>query len=166
MAYDLKFKALVRNSYVFEALGLEASANKHNIPFGTCAKWRKQAALEGDDWDKARAAAHMAGEGIETLSQMMLSTFVTLYHTIVEQINEDKNMKGDVKAEALSRMSDAYHKTVAATTRGAPKLARLSIALELVEMLMGFVVAEFPQHGAAIIEILEKFEPTVRTKYA
>lgn len=165
MAYAVEHRNNLRAAYVHEALSLEAAAERLSIAFGTASRWKREALANGDDWDKARAASHMAGGGVEAITQAMLSTFVTLYNAIVTDLSTQADVPALSKAEALSRLSDAYHKTMAGAARGAPKLARLSIALEVMSDFANFVAKQHPEAGAVLLKALEQFEPELRTKY-
>lgn len=165
MAYGIEHRNDLRAAYVHQALSLEAAADKVGVAFGTASRWKRDALAGGDDWDKARAASHMAGAGTEAVTQAMLSTFVTLYNAIVTDLSTQTDIPALSKAEALSRLSDAYHKTMAGAARGAPKLARLSIALEVVGDFSNFVAENHQAAGSVLLKALEQFEPELRAKY-
>ena len=165
MAYGIEHRQALRAAFVHQALSLEAAAEKVNVAFGTASRWKSAAKAEGDDWEKARAASHMAGEGAEAVTHAMLSNFITLHNSITTELNTNPNIAALDKAEALSRLTDAYHKTMSGAARGAPKLAKLSIALEVVSLFAEFIAAHYPETGLTLINALEKFEPEVRAKY-
>ncbi len=165
MAYSIEHRNDLRAAYVHQALSLEAAADKVGIAFGTASRWKRDALASGDDWDKARAASHMAGGGAEAVTQAMLSTFITLYNSIVTDLSTQADIPALSKAEALSRLSDAYHKTMVGAARGAPKLARLSIALEVVGDFANFVAEHHQEAGGILLKALEQFEPELRVKY-
>jgi hypothetical protein len=61
------------------------------------------------------------------------------------------------RAEAMSRLADAYTKTIRAITKSAPELNRLAVASEVLQLLAKFVRDRFPAHAVAFMEVLEPF---------
>lgn len=156
MAYSQEVKDTVRRSYVYERLPLESAAEKHGIPYPTVRGWKKKARELGDDWDKARAASRMADGGLGDITNQLLEDFAILFQSTVEDIQKGEHT-GLQKAEALSRLSDAYTKTMNAATRGNPKLAKLSVALEVLEEMTAFIKEQFPDDLQRFADILEPF---------
>ena len=157
MAYNQEIKSSLRALYVHQALSLEAAAQKIDVSFGTASRWKRDAKAEGDDWDKARAARFLSQQGADEGTRIMLEDFVTLFQSTIETIKKDENATGLVKAEALSRLSDAYSKTMSAAKKGAPEVNRLAIGMDVIKLMADFVGAKFPNHAAAFVEILEPF---------
>ncbi|HWQ10018.1 MAG TPA: DUF1804 family protein, partial [Holophaga sp.] len=61
------------------------------------------------------------------------------------------------KAEALSRLSDAYVKTMRCLQKSSPELSRLAVASEVLQHLARFVRERHPQHAGALLQVLEPF---------
>ncbi|MDH4275186.1 MAG: DUF1804 family protein [Gammaproteobacteria bacterium] len=156
MAHPLESRLAVRRSYVMERLPLEAAAEKHGIGYNTARLWKKKGQATGDDWDRARAASRMAMGGLGDLTAQVLEDFAGLFQLTMEDIRNGE-YDGLKKAEALSRLSDAYAKTMKAAGGGDPKLAKLAIALEVLEELTKFLREEYPQHLATFAQLLEPF---------
>lgn len=167
MAKGPEAKAAVRAAYVYRKLPLAQCVKgiKPRVSPDTARRWKAEARKAGDDWDRARAASHLAGQGAEAVTQAVLEDFVTLFQSTLKDLREDDKMPAMGKAEAISRLSDAYHKTMAAITRGNGKLSRLAVAMETVEKLAAFVQARFPKHGPAFVEILEPFGEELTKAY-
>jgi len=70
---------------------------------------------------------------------------------------KDGDFTGLEKAEALSRLSDAYTKTMKAAAGGDPKIAKLSVALETLQLLAAFIKENNPQSLEQFAAILEPF---------
>ena len=136
---------------------MEASAQKFEIAYTTAAKWKRKALLEGDDWDKARAARLLSNEGAEAVTSALLVEFVTLFQSTIESVKETENMSALAKAEVLSRLGDAYHKTMSAARKGTPEVNKLAVGMDVIKLLVDFIGLRFPQHGAAFVEVLEPF---------
>lgn len=157
MAYSEETRRALRAAYVYKALSLEAAADQMKIAFGTASRWKRDAKETGDDWDRARAAARLGAEGAESVTQLVLEEFVTLFQSTMEQVKNDAKASGLQKAEALSRLSDAYHKTMSAVAKGSPKLNKLAVAMEVIKMLTDFIVAKHPSQALTFVDMLEPF---------
>lgn len=165
MAHAPEKRGAVRASYIFERLTLEQAAEKHDVPISTARKWRAQADAQGDDWDKARAAAGLSVGGVGTVAQLVLADFMTMYQATVEGVRDTVDMPAMARAETLSRLADAFQKTISAVAKAAPDLGRYAIATELMQDLALFVSHEFPEHRAALADVLEPFALEVAKKY-
>lgn len=156
MAHSQEVRDAVRRSYVYERLPLEAAAEKHEVKFPTARGWKKKAKESGDDWDKARSASRMADGGLGDITNQLLEDFTLLFQSTVEDITNGQ-YDGLKKAAALSQLSDAYTKTMNAATKGNPKLAKLSVAMEMLEELTKFIKQHDPDLLPAFAAILEPF---------
>lgn len=156
MAHDKQTREAVRAAYVFERLPLEAAAAKANVPAGTAARWKRQAREQGDDWDKLRAAALLAGDGMEAVARQMLADYVVQHKALMESIAGGE-LAAEEKVRMLASLADSFNKTVSASKRVLPETSELATALTVLDKLGGFVRQHYPQHGPAFVEILEPF---------
>lgn len=156
MAHPQERRGAVRRSYVHERLSLEAAADKHGIAYNTARVWKRKARDDGDDWDKARAAHRMADGGLGDITAQLLEDFALLFQATIEEIKSG-DYDGLKKAEALSRLSDAYTKTMKAAAGGDPRIARLAVALEVLDELAKFIRESFPDELERFVRILEPF---------
>ena len=157
MAYSPEIKRAVRGSYVHEGLSIEAAADKHEVTRSTATRWKRDAEKNGDDWDKARNAHYTSQQGAEAVTSVVLEQFVTLFQTTIDDVKADKKASSLQKAEAISRLSDAYHKTMAAARKGSPEVNKLAVGMDVIKLLADFVGSEYPQHANAFVDILEPF---------
>lgn len=164
MAHAPEIKAAVRRSYIVERLPLEAAAEKHDVPYQTVRNWKRRAGENGDDWDRARAAARMAAGGLGDLTTQVLEEFALLFQSTMDEIGGG-DYDGLAKAEAMSRLADAYTKTVKAAGGGDNRIARLSVALDVLERLVNYVQQHYAQHAPALLEILEPFGEHLNEAY-
>lgn len=164
MAYSHEVREAVRNAYVHDRLPLEAAAERVGVSYSAAQAWKRKAKEEGQCWDKARAAARMSSGGLGDLTTQLLEDFAILFQTTVEQIR-DADADPLKKAEAISRLSDAYTKTMRAATKGAPEIGRLAMALEVLDLLAKFVRTNHPEHAEALINVLEPFGATLAKIY-
>ena len=165
MAHKPEVKAAVRDSYVRDKLPLEQASQQHGIPFATARKWKAAAEAGGDDWDKSRAAHSLTHAGIGTIVQMVLADYLALHQATVENLKAETDVPALARAEALSRLADAFAKTMSASAKAAPELGRFAVATELLQDLAMFVRDRFPAHAAALAEILEPFALATARKY-
>lgn len=157
MAYGEGTRRALRSAYIYQALSLEAAARKVNVAFGTASRWKRDALAAGDDWDRVRAAARLSGEGAEAVTQAVLEDFVLLFQSTLGEIKNDGKIKAIEKAEAISRLSDAYNKTMSAVAKGSPKLNKLAVAMEVLQLMTKFIKEEHPSLAEGFMEMLEPF---------
>jgi len=156
MAHPQETRIAVRRSYVHERLPLEQAAEKHDVSYHTARAWKKRAAKNGDDWDTARQASRMANGNLGDLTNQVLEDFALLFQNTMKDIT-DGDYDALKKAEALSRLSDAYTKTMKAAGGGNAKLAEFSVALKVLEELAGFIREHYPEQLENFSVILELF---------
>ena len=83
--------------------------------------------------------------------------FANILKGLFESVKESKDMPALAKAEVLSRLGDAYHKTMSAARKGTPEVNKLAVGMDVIKLLVDFIGLRFPQHGAAFVEVLEPF---------
>jgi hypothetical protein len=164
MAHAPEIKHAVRRSYVMERQPLEVAANKHDVSYNTARAWKKSAKESGDDWDRARAASRMAAGNLGDLTTQVMEEFALLFQVTMEDL-ANGDYDGLAKAEAMSRLADAYTKCVKAAGGGDSNIARLAVALEMLGHLVEFVQTHFPQHAEALLEVLEPFGEELNQRY-
>jgi len=164
MAHKPETRNAVRASYVRDHLPLDAACEKHDVSFNTGRSWKKRAKENGDNWDKARAANRMAEGGLGEITTQLLEDFTLLFKSTIEDITTGE-YDGLKKAEALSRLSDAYTKTMKAATGGDPKIAKLSTALETLQLLANHIKEEHPDALERFSLILEPFGEKVNEAF-
>lgn len=157
MAHSPETKRALRSAYVYQSLGLEVAAERMSISFGTASRWKREAKADGDDWDKARAAKMLSAEGADAVVQAVLEDFVLVFKSTITQLKEGEAIPPLAKADAMAKLSDAFHKTMAAARKGSPEVNKLAIGMDFIKILADFVSDNYPQHAAAFIEILEPF---------
>ena len=157
MAHSKETVTAIRGAYVHERLDLKGAAAKQNVSYATARAWKKKALDSGDDWDKARAASRQASGGLGDMTAELLEDLALLFQATVEEVRKDDSPPLK-KAEALSRMADAYTKTMKAAGAGDSKMNRLTIALETLKVLAQFIAERFPEQLEPFVVILEQFD--------
>lgn len=164
MAHPIETRQAVRSAYVHDRLPLEAAADRAGVAYQTARTWKARAKQDGDDWDKARSANLLASGGLGDITAQLLEDFTLLFQAVVEDITQG-DYDGLKKAEALSRLSDAYTKTMKAAAGGDPKIARLSVALETLQMLADYIKEQHPEALGLYSQILEPFGARVNQAF-
>lgn len=157
MAHSKEKKTAARAAYVYEALTLEVIAQRVNASLGTVSRWKRESKEAGDDWDKARAASRLSGQGTESVTQAVMEDFILLFQSTLTDVKNDTDMKPLAKAEIISRLSDAYNKTMSAVAKGNPKLNKLAVAMEVLQLQTKFLKDDYPHLADSFLEMLEPF---------
>jgi uncharacterized protein YjcR len=145
-----------RSEYVYRRFTMATIAAAYGVSAASVGRWKKAAAAEGDDWDKARTAHVIAGEGVEAVVSTVVEDFMIQAQSILDEIkNGDHTVKE--KVDMLVSLSDAMTKMAASAKRFAPKVSELGVAQDVMGKLLAFVKDEFPHHAEAILEIIEPF---------
>lgn len=145
-----------RSDYVFRRMMQSTIAVTLGVSEATVGRWKKAAKEAGDDWDKARSAHVLAGEGVEVVVSTVVEDFMIQAQSILDEI-KDGNHTAPEKVSMLVALSDAMTKMAASAKRFAPKVSELGVAQDVMAKLLDFVREEFPHHSAAILEIIEPF---------
>ncbi len=163
-------KRRARDAYVHERLTIAATAAKIGLGINTVNRWKKADAGTSRDWDKARAAASLGGEGLQAVAIKVLEDYLLQHQATLEALKtEPKDGEPAIsplqRAEILSRLSDSFHKAMAAHAKLTPELSRLAVAMDVMQRLAGFVRAHYPQHTAALLDIIEPFGAELGAAY-
>lgn len=70
------------------------------------------------------------------------------------------------KADIIARLSDSLIKVINAAGRSNPKLATLSVAMDVLKELSQFIQIHYPKQHAGYIDILERFGQEVAKKHS
>jgi hypothetical protein len=165
MAHSPETISAARAAYVYEALNQGAIAQRFNVPKTTIARWKRSAFENGDDWDRARAAARLSGQGMEAVTTAVLEDFVLMFQSAMEDIKSAGDIKPFDKVEMLSKLSDAYAKTAAAMAKANPKLDKLSFAADILRDLVQYVQEKYPQHATPMEQVLMPFSEEIGKRY-
>lgn len=160
MAYDNATKAKVRASFI-KGMALDAAATTAGVPYNTARNWKRKAADEGDDWDVARRANQLSSGTVGDVMQQVMDSLAQQFAATLTALEEKPDMVPMDKANILLKLSDAFVKTMAAAARGNPKLDRLAVAMEVVQLLAAFIAEEFPDLRKRFIDVAQSFGPEI-----
>ena len=130
---DLKRK--VRSDYVFRRMMQSTIAAAYGISEATVGRWKKSAKDAGDDWDKARTAHVIAGEGMEAVVSTVVEDFMIQAQAILDEI-KDGNHSTQEKVGMLVSLSDAMTKMTSSARKLAPKISELGVAQDVMGKLL------------------------------
>lgn len=163
MSDDKRRKA--RSDYIYRRMMQSTIAVTLGVSEATIGRWKKAAKENGDDWDKARSAHVLAGEGVEVVVSSVVEDFMIQAQSILDEIKGGTHTAQE-KVTMLVALSDAMTKMAASAKRFAPKVSELGVAQDVMAKLLEFVREEFPHHAQAILEIIEPFGERLAEIYA
>lgn len=154
MAHAPEVRNQVRTAYVRNRLTLEQAAELAGISHYTARNWKRKDKAEGDCWDRARQAHRMSEGGAAEMTAEVLELFAGNFTRTMEQLQVEE-LDPVEKVDLLTKLADAYTKVMRAAGGGDKTMARLALALEVLQHQEQFIAKHFPQHRAAFGEILE-----------
>lgn len=163
MSYARDKRDKVRRLYVVDRQPLKAAASLSKVSYSAAQAWKKRDKLLGNDWDHARMAHQLNEHGPASLVSILINDVAPFIRSTMEHLKgntKDKDVQPLTlvqKIECISRLSDAMQKITKVAGLVDPKLAKLSIGLAMMKKLAEFTAERFPQHQAALVEILEPF---------
>ncbi len=166
MAYPAEARTTLRAAYVDERRAIEDAAARAAVPLGTAQRWKREARQDGDDWDKCRAAAQLAGDSRGLLVQTLLEDYIQLHQTTQRALGSEIENDPLKAAEALSRLADAFTKVMAAVGKASPELSALALMADFIAELIRFTNNHHPAESAALLTVLEPFGDHLAKKYA
>ena len=166
MAYSKKTRTKARSLYVHSRFSLPVISATLDVSPGTLTRWKGDAKHSGDDWDMARSAATLAGEGFDKLVSEAVEGFTIMFQATMDEIREAKDVKASEKVKMMASLSDAFNKMVNAAGRSAPNLSKMGIAVKVLELQLEFVHEHYEQHATAFQEVLEPFGHAIAREYS
>lgn len=166
MAHDADKKREARKRYVFDRQAMPTVAIALTVSESTLRRWKREAEADGDDWDQARAANTVAGEGLEKLIMRVVEDYVAMHQATIEDLKAAIDMAAGDKAKALASLADSFNKTVSAAGRLSPKISELGVAMDVLKRMADFVGKHYPGEGAALLKIIEPFGQHLAEVYA
>lgn len=150
-------RATARTLYVHDRLALTTIADRLDTAVSTVRRWKRDAENAGDDWEAARSLHAMSGGGQETVLLDLIRDYVVLHKSVIDQLHEADNIKPADKVTALSKLADAFAKTMASAERVSPKISKLAVATDVLQRLGEYVMETTPSAAPALLDVLEPF---------
>jgi len=166
MAFSQKAHDRARRLYIYQRRTLDSIARELKTSRATVLRWKGKAATEGDDWDKAKAAASLAGDGAAAVAVKFLEDFVFLLEQTMSDIKAGQGeMTGQERVDALAKLADAYGKATLAVRRSMPQVSELAVAMEVLQLLEKHIAEHKPALRRAFSEVLEPFGQALARRY-
>lgn len=165
MANDQDTRRKARSDYIYRRMSLSTIALTLNVAQTTIGRWKKAAKEDGDDWDMARSAAVIAGEGLDTVVSSVVEDFVIMAQALLDEVKNNKDLSIDQKIKHMVALGDAMVKVTASAGKLAPKISELGVAQSVVQHLIAFVQEQFPQHISVVQEILVPFGDRIASAF-
>ncbi len=165
MSYSAEIKRRARRNYVFDRFAIPTISKTLNVPEVTLRRWKAAAKADGDDWDRARAANMVSGEGFESAALDLIERFVIQFQATINSLEADDTIPPADRAKIMTSLGDSFNKTMASAGRIAPKISELSVASDVLRRMADFVKTHYPQHGDAFLEVLEPFGSHIAEVY-
>jgi uncharacterized protein YjcR len=166
MANDADKRRKARSDYVYRRMTGATISLSLNISQATFGRWKKAAKDDGDDWDMARSAAVIAGEGLDTVVSSVVEDFVIMAQALLDEVKNNKDLNIDQKIKHMVALGDAMVKVTASAGKLAPKISELGVAQSVVRHLIEFVQEQFPQHISVVQEILIPFGDRIASAFS
>lgn len=164
MASNDEIRRRARSDYVFRRLTAATIAAAYGVSEVTVGRWKKRAKEGGDDWDMARTAAVMSGQGGDVVTSIVLEEYMLQAQQLLHEIKAGQ-LDIEAKVKLMASLADSTTKMVAAASRAAPKLSELGVAQAVVEELVDFVREKFPHHIETIQELLGPFADHISQRF-
>lgn len=163
--YTAEHRRHVRSLYIFQRLNLDAISEKLEIARTTLLNWKRKAACEGDDWDVARTAGDIADCGFKYTIAHVMENFLIQYKHALKDIDADPNLTAEKRVKLLAQLAFSMREMRASVSQLNPEMNKLALAIEIIHRLTTFVRDQYPQHAAAVLEILEPFGEAMAKRY-
>lgn len=157
MAHGADIQREARRRYIADRQSLPVIALALKLSVSTVARWKRAARHTGDNWDAARAAGTVAGEGLDALIADLIQDYVVQHQAAIDALKDAEGMSPTERAQVLASLADALSKTVSSAGRLSPKLSKLGVAMDVLRLLGDFVAQNYPKAAPALIEVLEPF---------
>lgn len=171
MVNDSDKKRQARNEYIYKRKTLAMIALGVGVATNTIARWKKAAKEIGDDWDTARAAHMIAGQGLDSVITTVVEEFMIMAQSAIEELKADAlkdpndRMGISDRIKMMTSLADAMNKMTVSAGKLAPKISELGVAQDVIGRMTEFVREHFPEHANVMLEILEPFGESLVEAY-
>ena len=164
MAHSDQLKAKVRAAYIQGGV-LSTAAALHGVPYATARAWKRKASEAGHDWDIARTAGDIADCGYKYTIATLMESYLTQHKMALKDIENDPALTAEKRVKLLSSLAFSLREMRQSVSQLNPELNKLAVAMEIIQRLTTFVRDGYPQHTAALLEILEPFGVAMAQRY-
>jgi len=157
MALPKDTRARIKTAYIENRTPIATLAAMFGVDPSTISRWKQSDLKQGDDWDKAQAAALLAGDELESTTQRALAKLICQIERTIEDVEAYQDTTPVIKTQCLASLIDGLHKAIHASRRTMPQANKLAIARETVKRFSQFIQLHYPAQAADLIEVIEAF---------
>lgn len=163
MAADSDKKRQARSEYIYKRKTHAMIGLSVGVSANTISRWKRAAKAIGDDWDTARAAHMIAGEGLDAVITTVVEEFMIMAQSAIDELKADAlkekvdQMPIDKRITMMTSLADAMTKMTASAGKLAPKVSELGVAQDVIRRLIEFVKEHAPEHAPVLLQIAEPF---------
>jgi|GEM_PF-960002 len=157
MALPKDTRAQIKAAYIESRLTLNTLASMFGVDPSTISRWKQADLKQGDDWDKAQAAALLAGNELEQTTHRALAKLICQIERTIEDVEAYQDANPVIKTQCLASLVDGLHKATHASRRMMPHANKLAIAREAIKHFVQFAQLNYPEQAADLIEVIEAF---------
>lgn len=164
MAHSQDTRDKVRQLYI-EGMPLNGAAVTCGVSYDTARDWKTRAKSKGDDWDTARAAYRISGQGMDDLNKQLVEDFARQVITTTREL-EAATIPAADKATLLAQLADAYAKFSKSFARVNPQYSGLSVALDTLKTIAEHLKVRDPAALRALQPHIEDVGAILGKRYA
>lgn len=164
MAHSQDTRDKVRQLYI-EGMPLNGAAVTCGVSYDTARDWKTRAKAKGDDWDTARAAYRISGQGMDDLNKQLVEDFARQVITTTREL-EAATIPAADKATLLAQLADAYAKFSKSFARVNPQYSGLSVALDTLKTIAEHLKVRDPAALRALQPHIEDVGAILGKRYA
>lgn len=163
MAADTDKKRQARSEFIYKRKTLAMIGLSVGVSANTVGRWKRSAKSAGDNWETARAAHMIAGEGLDAVITTVVEEFMIMAQSAIEDLKIDgkkdrsDQLPIDKRIAMMTSLADAMTKMTASAGKLAPKISELGVAQDVIMRLMEFVRDNYPEHAPILLQISEPF---------
>jgi len=163
MANDSDKRRKARSEFIFKRRTLKMIALSVGVSTNTISRWKNAAKKGGDDWETARAAHMISGEGMDAVITHVVEEFMIMAQSAIEDLKKDglrdeaDRMPIDKRIAMMTSLADAMNKMTVSAGKLAPKISELGVAQDVLRRMLEYVRENFPSHATAFLEVIEPF---------
>ena len=163
MAADSNKKRQARSEFIYKRKTLAMIGLSVGVSANTVGRWKRAAKAIGDDWETARAAHMIAGEGLDAVITTVVEEFMIMAQSAIDDLRVDGQKEKedqlpiDKRIAMMTSLADAMNKMTNSAGKLAPKISELGVAQDVILRLMEFVRDQYPEHASILVEISEPF---------
>ena len=158
--------AKAREYFVLHNMKLEDIGTQLGVAGSLVRRWKHNAKVNGDNWDMARDAHIIAGQGNDEIAQKALRNALINIDSIMEEVQENPELTLEMKIKYIGICGDAAAKISAASSRIAPQISELAVALDVIKRLADYIRKHHRDQAEVFLASIEPFSKEILEAYS